>query len=218
MARILFADDEPAITLMLSRHLRLAGHECLIAPDGARARRLLEEQPVDIALLDVMMPGEDGFALAPAFLEKGIPVLFVTARTDVRDRVYGLRLGADDYILKPFEPAELLARIEVILRRAGKGVYRDALLTLDPSARTVTLRGEPVALTAMEFDLLALLVQNAGAAMSREKLLLQVWGWNYAGETRTVDVHVQRLRAKLSAQCIETVYKYGYRYVRRTQA
>lgn len=218
MARILFADDEPAITLMLSRHLRLAGHECLIAPDGARARRLLEEQPVDIALLDVMMPGEDGFALAPAFLEKGIPVLFVTARTDVRDRVYGLRLGADDYILKPFEPAELLARIEVILRRAGKGVYRDALLTVDPSARTVTLRGEPVALTAMEFDLLALLVQNAGAAMSREKLLLQVWGWNYAGETRTVDVHVQRLRAKLGAQCIETVYKYGYRYVRRTQA
>lgn len=218
MARILFADDEPAITLMLSRHLRLAGHECLIAPDGARARRLLEEQPIDIALLDVMMPGEDGFALAPAFLEKGIPVLFVTARTDVRDRVYGLRLGADDYILKPFEPAELLARIDVILRRTGRGVYRDALLTVDPTARTVTLRGEPVALTAMEFDLLALLTQNAGAAMSREKLLLQVWGWNYTGETRTVDVHVQRLRAKLGAQCIETVYKYGYRYVRRTQA
>ncbi len=218
MARILFADDEPAITLMLSRHLRLAGHECLIAPDGAQARKLLEEAPIDIALLDVMMPGEDGFALAPAFLEKGIPVLFVTARTDVRDRVYGLRLGADDYILKPFEPAELLARIEVILRRAGKGVYRDALLTVDSTARTVTLRGEPVALTAMEFDLLALLTQNAGAAMSREKLLLQVWGWNYTGETRTVDVHVQRLRAKLGAQCIETVYKYGYRYVRRTQA
>lgn len=215
MACILFADDEPMIRDMLRRHLHLAGHTCLTAQDGAEARKLLDEHPIDIALLDVMMPGEDGFSLAPAFLDKGIPVLFLTARTAVSDRVYGLRLGADDYILKPFEPAELLARIEVILRRSHKTSYRDAVLNMDYNARTVQAHGESIMLTATEFDLLSVLTQNAGAAMSREKLLALVWGWDYVGETRTVDVHVQRLRAKLGADLIETVYKYGYRYVRR---
>lgn len=214
MASILFADDERAIRDMTRRHLALAGHTCHLAESAAQARALLASQRIDAALLDVMMPGEDGFSLAPAFIERGIPVLFLTARTAVADRVYGLRLGADDYILKPFEPAELLARIEVILRRAPQGAYRDARLTLDPASRTVTLRGAPVALTALEFDLLALLVRHAGAAMSREKLLAQVWGWDYAGETRTVDVHVQRLRAKIGADAIQTIYKYGYRYAR----
>jgi DNA-binding response OmpR family regulator len=218
MACILFADDEVSIRDMLGRHLRLAGHTCLTAQDGAEARKLLEEYAIDVALLDIMMPGEDGFSLAPAFLEKGIPVLFLTARTAVSDRVYGLRLGADDYILKPFEPAELLARIDVILRRTRKNTYSDDLLTVDFSARTVLLRQEPVVLTAMEFDLLAQLVQCEGTVLSREKLLAQVWGWDYTGESRTVDVHVQRLRAKLGADLIETVYKRGYRYTRRTEA
>lgn len=215
MACILFADDEPMIRDMLRRHLQLAGHTCLTAQDGSEARKLLDEHAIDIALLDVMMPGEDGFSLAPAFLDKGIPVLFLTARTAVSDRVYGLRLGADDYILKPFEPAELLARIDVILRRSHKTSYRDAILSMDYHARTVQAHGESIVLTATEFDLLSVLTQNAGAAMSREKLLALVWGWDYVGETRTVDVHVQRLRAKLGADLIETVYKYGYRYVRR---
>lgn len=217
MACILFADDEPMIRDMLRRHLQLAGHTCLTAQDGAEARKLLSEHEIDIALLDVMMPGEDGFSLAPAFLDKGIPVLFLTARTAVSDRVYGLRLGADDYILKPFEPAELLARIDVILRRAHKTSFRDAALSIDYNARTVFLHDKSISLTAMEFDLLSVLTQNAGAAMSREKLLALVWGWDYVGETRTVDVHVQRLRAKLGADMIETVYKYGYRYVRRME-
>ena len=215
LASILFADDERAIRDMMKRTLALAGHTCHLAADAAQARELLHTHHIDIALLDIMMPGEDGFSLAPAFIERGIPVLFLTAKTAVADRVYGLRLGADDYILKPFEPAELLARIDVILRRVSCTCYADALLTLDETRRTVTLRGEPVALTALEFDLLALLVRNAGAAMSREKLLSQVWGWDYAGETRTVDVHIQRLRAKLGPDAIQTVYKYGYRYVRR---
>lgn len=127
MACILFADDEVSIRDMLARHLKAAGHECLKAQNGAEARALMENHSVDIALLDIMMPGEDGFFLAPAFLEKNIPVLFLTARTAVSDRVYGLRLGADDYILKPFEPAELLARIDVILRRTKKNVYMDAV-------------------------------------------------------------------------------------------
>lgn len=215
MACILFADDDAAIRAMLARHLQLAGHECLTAHSGAEARALLEKHAVDVALLDIMMPCEDGFALAPAFLEKGIPVLFLPARTAVSDRVYGLRLGADDYILKPFEPAELLARIDVILRRTQKKNYQDAVLTVDFSAQSVTAHGQPVTLTAMEYGLLTQLVQNEGAVLSRERLLAQVWGWDYAGETRTVDVHIQRLRAKLGAELIETVYKRGYRYTRR---
>lgn len=215
MACILFADDERSIRDMLARHLKLAGHVYLTAEDGIQARALLAQHEIDVALLDVMMPGEDGFSLAEAFVEKNIPVLFLTARTAVSDRVYGLRLGADDYILKPFEPAELLARIDVILRRTRKSCYQDAVLTIDFNAETVLLHGQPVPLTAMEYALLVQLVQNEGMVLSREKLLMQVWGWDYAGETRTVDVHVQRLRAKLGAGIIETVYKRGYRYTRR---
>lgn len=217
MARILLADDEPSIRAMLEAHLTLAGHTCLLCEDATQARAALELERLDVALLDVMMPGEDGFSLAQAFVERDIPVLFLTAKTAVDDRVRGLRLGADDYILKPFEPAELLARIDAILRRTATPVYRDALLTLDNAARTVTLSGMPITLTSLEFDLLSALTRNAGRAMSRERLLAQVWGYHYVGETRTVDVHVQRLRGKLGADAIETVYKYGYRYNRKEQ-
>ncbi len=215
MARVLLADDEPAIRSMLEAHLTLAGHECLTAENAMQARILLQTEPVEIALLDVMMPGEDGFSLAEAFFQRNIPVLFLTAKTTVADRVKGLRLGAEDYILKPFEPAELLARMDVILRRTGNGKYRDGALTLDENARTLVLDGEAVSLTALEFDLLSVLVQNADRAMSREALLSRVWGYDYVGGTRTVDVHVQRLRSKIGADRIETVYKYGYRYVRK---
>lgn len=212
MARILIVDDEPFIREMLEAHLTLAGHSCLCAANAVQARGLLDEQPVDIALLDVMMPVEDGFSLGGSLIHRGIPVLFLTAKTAVADRVYGLRLGAQDYILKPFEPAELLARIDVILGRTQSGVYRDKRLTLDEKARCVIMSGAPVALTALEFDLLKLLVRRRDAALSRETLLNQVWGYQYTGETRTVDVHIQRLRQKLGADAIETVYKYGYRY------
>ena len=202
---------------MLEAHLTLAGHTCLLCEDAAQARTALERVKLDVALLDVMMPGEDGFSLVQAFVERDIPVLFLTAKTAVNDRVRGLRLGADDYILKPFEPAELLARIDAILRRTATPVYRDALLTLDDAARTVTLSGTPITLTSLEFDLLSALTRNAGRAMSREALLAQVWGYHYVGETRTVDVHIQRLRGKLGADAIETVYKFGYRYNRKEQ-
>ena len=212
MANILVVDDEPSIVSMLCMHLKLAGHTCLPAADAAEARDLLQRHAPDVALLDVMLPGEDGFALSAALTKRKIPVIFLTAKTAVQDRVYGLRLGADDYILKPFEPAELLARIEVILRRTAKPRYRDALLTVDYQGRTVESRGKTVALTVLEFDLLALLTKSAGQAFTREALLARVWGYDYAGETRTVDVHVQRLRKKLRTDRIETVYKYGYRY------
>lgn len=212
MALILAVDDEPAIREMLSMTLKLAGHQPLTASDAAEARRLTGERRADLALVDIMMPGEDGFSLAEDLIGAGIPVLFLTARTAVADRVRGLRMGAEDYILKPFEPEELLARMDVILRRTQPRVYCERGFVIDYEARTVQRQGKPVPLTATEFDLLSLLTRSAGAALSRDKILSEVWGWDFVGETRTVDVHVQRLRAKLGADVIETVYKYGYRW------
>lgn len=212
MANVLIADDEPEIREMLKTYLRMAGHTCLAAADADEARRLLAERKADIALLDIIMPGEDGFSLAEDIIKQGIPVLFLTARTAVADRVRGLRMGAEDYILKPFEPEELLARIDVILRRTRPKIFSESGITVDYDARTVTVDGKQIALTGLEFDLLSLLTSNAGAALSRDKILASVWGWEFAGETRTVDVHVQRVRSKLGAETIETVYKYGYRW------
>lgn len=218
MANILIAEDEAAIRQVLSMHLELVGHTCMEAEDTAQARRLLALQRADLALLDVMLPGEDGFSLGEELIAKGIPVLFVTAKTAVCDRVRGLRMGAQDYILKPFEPAELLARVENILRRTKKeeSAYTCGELSIDFAARRVFMEGHEVTLTAMEFDLLAMLVRRRNVAVSREELLLGVWGYDYAGETRTVDVHIQRLRSKIGATRIETVYKYGYRFSERT--
>ena len=212
MATILFVDDEPAIRDMLRMVLKLAGHNGIEAHDAAQARLKIARESPDVALVDIMMPGEDGFSLARDLILSGIPVLFLTARTAVEDRVTGLRMGAEDYILKPFEPEELLARIDVILRRTQPKIYTEGGLVIDHEARTVTLNGKPVTMTTTEFDLLALLTDNAGAALSRDKILSAVWGWDFIGETRTVDVHVQHLRAKLGARTIETVFKYGYRW------
>ncbi|MBR5962043.1 MAG: response regulator transcription factor [Clostridia bacterium] len=212
MANILFVDDESAIRDMLKTVLKLAGHRPLEAADANQARQILREQGADLALVDIMMPGEDGFSLARDVIASGIPVLFLTAKTAVQDRVRGLRMGAEDYILKPFEPEELLARIDVILRRTQPKVYEEKNLRIDFDGRSVIVRGKPVTLTMTEFDLLALLVRNAGAALSRDKILSAVWGWDFIGETRTVDVHIQHLRAKLGNDTIETIYKYGYRW------
>jgi DNA-binding response OmpR family regulator len=213
MAAILLVDDEPAIRDMLKSVLKLSGHLPLEASGAGQTREIMQTQKPDIALVDIMMPGEDGFSLAKDLIASGIPVLFLTARTAVADRVRGLRMGAEDYVLKPFEPEELLARIDVILRRTQPKVFEENGIQIDYSARTVVINNSPVTLTATEFELLALLTRNAGAALSRDKILSTVWGWDYIGETRTVDVHVQRLRAKLGTNNIETVYKYGYRWI-----
>ena len=212
MANILFVDDESAIRDMLKTVLKLAGHSPLEAADADQARQVLQAQGADLALVDIMMPGEDGFSLARDLIASGIPVLFLTAKTAVQDRVRGLRMGAEDYVLKPFEPEELLARIDVILRRTQPKVYEEKNLRVDFDGRSVIVRGKPVTMTMTEFDLLALLVRNAGAALSRDKILSSVWGWDFIGETRTVDVHIQHLRAKLGNNTIETIYKYGYRW------
>ena len=178
---------------------------------GVRARR---SQTPDLAILDIMLPGEDGFSLAETMMERAVPVLFLTAKTAVSDRVRGLRMGAEDYMLKPFEPEELLARVENILRRIRKARthFVFGALVVDLPSRRVTKGEREVALTALEFDLLAMLVRRSNVALSREALLSGVWGYAYQGETRTVDVHIQRLRGKIGAEYIETVYKYGYRF------
>ena len=208
MANLLLVEDDASVRRLVTLQLSLVGYDVRAAEDAAAARALLADGMPDLAILDIMLPGED------TMIEREIPVLFLTAKTAVNDRVRGLRLGAEDYMLKPFEPEELLARVENILRRARKERTRfvfDAL-TVDLPSRRVTKDGREVALTALEFDLLAMLVRRNNVALSREALLAGVWGYAYQGETRTVDVHIQRLRGKIGAEYIETVYKYGYRF------
>ena len=219
MARILIVEDEAAIRQVVAMHLQLVGHAVLQAEDAAAAREILTHTQADLAVLDVMLPGEDGFSLGEDLIARGIPVLFLTAKTAVTDRVRGLKLGAQDYILKPFEPAELLARVENILRRTQRedALLRSGPLLIDFSARRVMMDGRDIPMTTLEFDLLSMLARRKNVAMSREELLHGVWGYDYAGETRTVDVHVQRLRSKIGARYIETVYKYGYRFSDRTE-
>ncbi len=213
MARVLVVDDEAAIRELIQMHLCLVGHTAVLAEDADTAEAELNKG-ADIALLDIMLPKRDGFALAQMCFEKEVPVIFLTAKTAVSDRVRGLKMGADDYILKPFEPAEVLARIDAVLRRAGRQqeTYQDKRLKVDFQARQAFLDGEPLSLTAQEYDLLRTLISQRNIALSREQLLRMAWGYDYAGETRTVDVHIQRLRHKLCAGCIETVYKFGYRF------
>lgn len=214
MAKILIVEDEESIRLVLSMHLSLVGYDVMLAEDAGKAREMLAREKIDLAVLDIMLPGEDGFTLGETLIGSGTPVLFLTAKTGINDRVRGLRMGAQDYMLKPFEPAELLARVENILRRTKRADARLSCggLMIDFDARRVTQDGKEILLTALEFDLLALLARRRNVALSREELLSGVWGYDFAGETRTVDVHIQRLRAKIGSRYIETVYKYGYRF------
>ncbi len=213
MARVLVVDDEAAILDLIQMHLCLVGNTVMLAQDTYGAEEELQKG-ADIALLDIMLPGRDGFSLAQICIEQDVPVIFLTAKTAVSDRVRGLTMGADDYILKPFEPAEVLARIDAVLRRTGRQQesYQDKRLKVDFRARSAYLDGEPLNLTAQEYDLLRTLISQRNIALSREQLLRMAWGYDYLGETRTVDVHIQRLRRKLNTGCIETVYKFGYRF------
>lgn len=219
MAKILIVEDDTAVRVMVKMHLSLVGHDVFEAEDASSVHKILGREVIDLAILDIMLPGEDGFSIGEKLIEKGMSVLFLTARTAVSDRVRGLTMGAEDYILKPFEPAELLARIENILKRSQKeeDKFRVRDIEIDFKARRVFLKDEEVVLTALEFDLLSMLARRRNIAVSREELLSAVWGYNYMGETRTVDVHVQRLRAKIGQEYIETVYKYGYRFSGRTK-
>ena len=217
MAHILIVEDEEHIARMIEATLVLGGYTCEWCADGAEAVERVHAARYDLVLLDVMLPGLDGFAVMERLQGQGVPVIFLSAMQQVADKVRGLRLGAEDYIAKPFEALELLARVEVALRRKGRGdlMLEYGQIRQDLGSHTVTKGGEPVPLSPKEFELLRVFLQNQDLALSREKLLAMVWGYEYAGESRTVDIHVQRLRQKLDlAGQLTTLPRIGYRLER----
>ncbi len=212
MAHILIAEDERAINDLIKMNLELVGHRCSQVFDGGAAIEAAEAEQYDLLILDVMLPQFSGFEVIERL--RGLPVIFVTARAGVNDRLRGLQLGADDYIVKPFEILELVERVKAVLRRTKRDdtsfAFDDIVVQFDN--RRVYKAGREVILTPKEFDLLEVFVTNRNLALSREKLILLVWEFDYEGDTRTVDVHVQRLRQKLDiAGRLQTVYKIGYR-------
>lgn len=214
MRKILIVDDEKKIRELIRMNLELAGYKCDEAEDGEMALEKLNKFSPDLALLDIMLPKKNGYEIAQSFIKQNVPIIFLTAKDSVTDKVKGLKLGADDYIVKPFESMELLARIEVVLRRTGKfsDIFEYRNIKVDFAKREVFKNNEKIEMTAQEFELLKVLIQNKNLALSREKLLESAWGYDYYGDTRTVDMHIQRLRKKLSwDDIIVTVYKYGYR-------
>ncbi|MCL1807076.1 MAG: response regulator transcription factor [Oscillospiraceae bacterium] len=214
MLKVLIVEDERAIVDLIRLNLSAAGYQCTAVYNGLDAADLLENRRFDLILLDVMLPGADGYELMDYIRPLGIPVIFITAKHEVRDRVKGLKMGADDYLVKPFDIVELIARVETVLRRYHKGEKQievgDVLLDLE--AHAVKKGGKPVNLTAKEFGLLALFIQNKNIALFREVLYEKVWEGEYFGDSRTVDLHVQRLRKKLGWENrLVTVHKIGYR-------
>ncbi len=222
---VLVVDDEPTIVEVVGRYLQRAGYETLEATDGTEAMQVAERGAPDLVVLDVMLPGFDGIEVMRRLHErpgKPVPVILLTARGEESDRLVGLRRGADDYVVKPFSPKELVARVDAVLRRVSPPAEEAAVpievgpLRIDPAMRTVTLDGEEIALTQREFDLLAYLAANPGQVFSRDQLMEAVWDYPSFNDTSTVTVHVRRLRAKLGddpsqPRFIETVWGVGYR-------
>lgn len=216
MNRILIIEDEKSIADMTKLCLTKNGYICEAVYDGMSATQWIEEKRYDLILLDIMLPDIDGYDLIDYIKQFDIPVIFVTAKTTVADRVKGLRLGAEDYISKPFDLSELLARVETVLRRYNKTekIIEIGKIKIDTLSRTVTLGGNLVTLSAKEFDLLLFMVRNKNIALYREAIYEQVWQEQYYGNTRTIDLHIQRIKKKLKLDdAIETVYKVGYKFV-----
>ncbi|MBD5158243.1 MAG: response regulator transcription factor [Butyrivibrio sp.] len=214
MIRILIVEDERAISDLVKINLTRAGYECTCVYDGVAAADILERNKFDLIILDVMLPGFDGFELMEYIRPMGIPVIFLTAKAALNDRLKGLTSGAEDYIVKPFETVELLARIGIVLRRYNKEserlVYNN--IEVDAEKRTVMYDGAEAELTPKEFDLLVLLIRNRGITLFREKIYEEVWGMEFSAESRTLDLHIQRLRKKLGLEdSLKTVFKVGYR-------
>ena len=215
MLQILVVEDEHSISNLIKVNLTRAGYACDCAYDGLAAVDMLDKKPYDLVLLDIMLPGADGYEIMDYIAPLEIPVIFLTAKASVADRVKGLRMGADDYLTKPFEIIELLARVESVLRRYHKTeqVLTEGDLDIDTASRTVTKKGETISLTKKEFDLLLLFVRNKNIALYRETIYERIWGGEYMGDSRTVDLHVQRMRKKAGLEeQIQTVYRVGYRY------
>lgn len=215
MNRILVVDDEKSITEMVKMCLGKNGYICETANNGMSVTQKIEEKRYDLILLDIMLPDIDGYDLIEYIKQFDIPVIFVTAKTTVPDRVKGLKLGAEDYISKPFDLEELLARITTVLRRFNKteSIVEIGKITINTLERSVLLNGNPVTLPAKEYDLLLFLIRNKNIALYRETIFEQVWQEPYFGNTRTIDLHIQRLKKKLDlGDAIETIYKVGYKF------
>lgn len=214
MVEILIVEDDRQISNLIKVNLKDAGYKCTCAYDGIEAGDLVERQYFDLVLLDIMLPGISGYELFDYIREKEIPVIFLTAKAQVKDIVKGLKMGAEDYLTKPFEIIELLARVETVLRRYHKQdtVVRFQDVTVDLSSRVVKKGAKIVNLTSKEYELLLLFVRNKNVALFRDRIYESVWKEEYMGNSRTVDLHVQRLRKKLNWEDqITAVYKVGYR-------
>ncbi len=214
MIKILIVDDEMPICDLIDMNLSAAGYSCVAVQDGLSAIDEIEKNTFDLVLLDIMLPGADGYDVMEYIRPYKVPVIFISAKHEVKDRVRGLKLGADDYLIKPFDVTELLARVEAVLRRYNK---TDKIITLgdveiDVDARRVTRGDSPIPLTSKEFDLMLLFVENRNIALFRENLYERVWDDEYLANSRTLDLHVQRLRKKLGwEKNLVAVYKVGYR-------
>ena len=197
MIRILAVDDERPIAQLLRLSLNRAGYEVTCAYDGITAANLIEQETFDLILLDIMLPGIDGFELMDYIRSTGVPVIFLTAKNAVSDRVKGLRMGAEDYMIKPFDVLELLARVEGVLRRHGKlqTVLRFEDLEINTTSMQVMRQGELIALTRKEYELLLLFVRNVGVVLSKNTIYERVWGGEYPDNTRTVELHIQRMKS-----------------------
>jgi DNA-binding response OmpR family regulator len=223
MSNILVVEDDADIAALIAHYLEKAGHQVDRLSSGSDVLPRLRKTPPDLVILDLMLPGLDGLLVCQAMRADpamaSIPVIMLTARGEEADRISGLELGADDYVTKPFSPKELSARVTALLRRAtrpaGSGPLRYGPIVIDADRHHVTLDGNDVRLTAKEFLLLQYLVQHKGRVLSRDLLLSDVWGYNYTGGTRTVDVHIRRLREKLPplSDAIETIKQFGYKLI-----
>ena len=214
MIHILVVDDEKPICDLIDMNLSAAGYDCRSVQDGIAAIDLIEKEDFDLILLDIMLPGADGFDIMEYIKPLKIPVIFITARSDVRDKVRGLKLGAEDYLVKPFDVLELVARVEVVLRRFHKteNILTAGDVTVDLEALKVTRAGRPIVLTNKEYGLLVLFMQNKNVALFKETLYEKVWKDEYIADSRTLELHVQRLRRKMGwEKKLVAVYKVGYR-------
>lgn len=214
MIRILAVDDERPIAQLLRLSLNRAGYNCVCAYDGIEAANLIERESFDLILLDIMLPGIDGFELMDYIRSTGIPVIFLTAKNAVADRVKGLRMGAEDYMVKPFDVLELLARVEVVLRRHGKlqTLLEVAGLQINTLSMQVLRKGVEIPLTRKEYELLLLFARNVGVVLSKMTIYERVWGGEYPENTRTVELHIQRMKKKVGWEDkIKPVFGMGYR-------
>jgi DNA-binding response OmpR family regulator len=224
VASILVVEDDHDIAELIAHYLEKAGHTVARLASGAAVLSTIRAQPADLVILDLMLPGMDGLQICRALraepVTAGVPIIMLTARGEEADKIAGLELGADDYVTKPFSPKELVARVAARLRRIVPAAGADEIvqyggIAIDAARHTVTLDGQDIRLTAKEFLLLQYLVQHRGRVLSRDVLLTDVWGYHYTGGTRTVDVHIRRLREKLPVlnEAIETVKQFGYKLI-----